>query len=183
MDRVLENEMVKIAEREIEKFAKEWMVTPYAWESETDVHAEIYMRIKLSLRKKFPLGKYKYKGMRREEFFDWVYCKPKTYIKGANYPDLVIYKDTGMRRNVGDRENDPMLWVCEIKYITEWSSLLSKESVENDIKKLKYLLGRKEGGTDYACYMILRRHIPLSESIDKILQRIYKKIHLYHYSV
>lgn len=183
MTKASEKEMVKIAKIEVEKFAKEWIATPYVWESETDVHSDLYIRIKSSLRKKFPLVKYKYKGMAEEEYFDWVYCNPKTYTKGAKKPDLVIYKDSGKKRSVGGRENYPMLWVCEIKYITNWSSLLSKESVENDIKKLKYLLEREEGGTDYACYIIFRRHIPLSKNIEKILQRIDKKIHLFEYTV
>lgn len=173
--------MVIIAEKEIRKFAREWQRNPYLWESETDIHAELYMRIKASLCKKFPLQKYKYKDMTKKEKFDWIYCKPKTYIKGANYPDLVIYKDNDNKHNIGNRENDPMLWVCEIKYITDWSSLLSKESVESDIKKLECVLKRKKDGSNYACYLIMCRHIPLSKAIRKTLQGINKRIHLHKY--
>lgn len=180
-----EIEMVKIAEIEIEKFAKEWQKTPYLWESETDVHAELYIRIKSSLRKKkfLPEKGNPYGDLIDEEYFDWIYCKPKTYIKKANYPDIVIYKDMGKKHRVGDRENEPMLWVCEIKYVTDWSSQLSKESVQSDIIKLKGLLKRKKGGVDCACYLILRRHIPLSKTIIKTLEGINKKVHLYHYAV
>jgi len=110
--------MVEMAEEEIEKFVKKWEKKPYLWESEFDVHAELYMRIKSSLHKEFPLEKsekFKYKGMVKKEHFDYIYCNPKTYAnKRAKKPDIVIYKNTGKECNVGDRENEPMLWVCEI---------------------------------------------------------------------
>ena len=153
-----EKQIVEIAEGEISKFVKKWIKTPYAWESETDVHAELYMNIKRSLHKKgFEPSKCKYKNMIDLEVFDGVYCKPTTYFKKANYPDIVIYKGTDTKYKLGDRENEGMLWVCEIKYFTDWSSALYKEGVENDIRKLKRLLSIRKQGAKYAAYLILQR--------------------------
>ena len=179
-----EKRIVKIAEREIEVFAKEWQKSPYLWESETDVHAELYIKIKASLRKKFPLRPYKYEGMAKEELFNWIYCKPKTYI-GTKFtlPDLVIYKDAGEKCNVSNKENEPMLWVCEIKYITDWSGLFPKEEIEKDINKLKCLLNSEKNGSDYACCLILRRNIPLSKTVEKVLRGRDRRIHLYQYDI
>ena len=172
MNKASENEIVNIAEGEIKKFVKKWIKTPYVWESETDVHAELYMRIKLSLHKKgLKPSKCRYGSMVDAEYFDGVYCKPKTYIKKANYPDIVIYKGTGKKYELGDRENEPMLWVCEIKYFTDWSSGLSKEGVENDIRKLKRLLGLKEKGADYAAYLILQRTKKREGGLNRVLYR------------
>lgn len=156
-----EKRMVNIAERAIRGFVEEWKKNPYLWESETDVHAERYSKIKSSLNKPIEC---KYEGyMEDDEKFSWIYCKPKIYIKGKTnyyYPDIVIYKKGLRARKVGKRENEPMLWVCEIKYVTEWSSMLSRANVKNDIFKLKCLLKQKDDrikGTDYACCLILKR--------------------------
>jgi hypothetical protein len=185
MDKTDENIMVDIAENEIKRFAEEWMNNPYLWESETDVHAELYMRIKksLHLHDKFSVRKYKYKDMVKEEYFDWIYCKPKTYIKGASYPDLIIYKDTDKKHDFGDTDNEPMLWACEIKYATNWSSLLSKEGVKKDIKKLETLLERTCGGVDHACYLIMLRKVSLSKSVENILNKANKKIRVYKFKI
>ncbi|MBU4304370.1 MAG: hypothetical protein KJ893_01895 [Candidatus Omnitrophica bacterium] len=165
-----EKQIVEIAEGEINKFIKKWIKTPYAWESETDVHAELYMNIKRSLHKKgFKPIKCKYKNIVDAECFDGIYCKPTTYFKKANYPDIVIYKGTDKKYKLGDRENEEMLWVCEIKYFTDWSSSLYKESVENDIRKLKHLLSLKEKGTDYATYLILQRTKNNKRGLSRVL--------------
>lgn len=158
-----EKKIVDIAEGEIKKFVKAWEKNPYLWESEADVHAELYMNIKSSLRrKKFCPVETLYKNyMEDYEYFNWVYCKPKTYIKRekyAYYPDIVIYKQKNKKeiRNVKEKENDPMLWVCEIKYMTDWSGLITEKNIKKDINKLKKLLKQEKGGTDYACCLILR---------------------------
>ena len=182
MNKVIEKRMVEIADREIENFAKEWKRNPYLWESETDVHSELYIRIKKSLQK-FPLKECRYKGMKNKAEFDWIYCKPKTYIKRANYPDIVIYKYSGKEQNIGDKENDLMLWICEIKYATDWSSSLSSETIKNDIEKLKWFLNTKKGGSKYARYLILRRYVRPSKNVEKVINDIDKRIHLYHYGV
>jgi hypothetical protein len=91
--------------------------------------------------------------------FDYIYCKPKTDIfirrkKKTRYPDIVIYK--GEFKNKG---NDPMLWVCEIKYRSDWSSGISEGSVRKDIENLEGLLKQRRSGTgiDHAYYLILQR--------------------------
>ncbi len=176
MTKISEKEIVKIVEGEIEKFVKEWIKTPYVWESETDVHAELYMRIKLSLHKKglkprqctYTNGE---NSMVDAEYIGRVYCKPKTYIKKANYPDIVIYKGAKNKYKNKDKENEPMLWVCKIKYFTDWSSALYKECVENDIGKLKRLLNLKEKGAEYAAYLILQRTKKSKSGLNRTLCR------------
>lgn len=190
MSNACEREIIQMAVAEIKKFSKKWAKSPYRWESEADIHAELYMRIKLRINKKFPPSKHacfweengKIKTVK--EVFDWVYCKPKTYIKGDKnncyYPDIAIYKENTGNCLVKERKNVPMLWLCEIKYITEWSSLLSKENVENDIKKLTQLLNQKKDGTDRACYLIFQRNIS-GKNIYKILKRRDKRVKLLYY--
>ena len=102
MNKKNEKQIVDIAEKEIQKFVKKWIKTPYAWESETDVHAELYMNIKQALHKKgFKPIKCKYESIVNAEYFDGVYCKPTTYFKKANYPDIVIYKGTDTKYKLG----------------------------------------------------------------------------------
>src|SRR3989338_6300423 len=102
--RQVKKEIVKkIAEKEIEGFIKEWIKYPYAWESETDINAELYIRIKSALRRKIPLTKCKYYEMVSEEYFDSIYCKPRIIFKRANFPDIVIFGE--LNPKVKDREN------------------------------------------------------------------------------
>jgi len=171
-----EKRIVKIAEDEVKKFAKEWKKNPYLWESEADIHAELYNRIKNCIDKP---SEYKYDDMEKAGKFNWIYCKPKTYLKGKRncyYPDIVIYKKGSKIRKVSERQNEPMLWVCEIKYITNWSSLLSKESVENDIRKLTCLLNQKRDGAERSYYLIFHRKVPLAKNIKKILKNMDERI-------
>jgi hypothetical protein len=173
--RITKNEerIIAIVERVIKKFVKDWGETPYRWETEADIHAELYGRICLALarnRKKFskkereniPFSKYGYTEWGREkEVFKIVYCKPR--VKGerpTQYPDIVIYKKKIKAVSVNTKKNEPMLWVCEIKYATEWSgAALPTKEIKNDIKKLKNLLGQRASGTgaDNASYLILQR--------------------------
>lgn len=204
-----ENKMIGIIEREIKEFVKNWKQKPYLWESEADVHAELYKRIKSSINKykKFRPRKFKCtyeengkrKEMPKKEWFGWIYLKPHTYTKingtkSSYYPDIVIYKDTGEKHHVKEKENSPMLWVCEIKYSTEWSSDLTVASIRKDVKKLQDLLKQKADGTgiNHTCFLILVRwlkkyeknKIPKKENlikIDKYLKGLKgKKIKLYY---
>lgn len=157
-----EKVMITIAEREIKKFVGEWEKKPYLWESETDIHAEIYMRIKKSLRKVFPpKERYKYEKKDNEEYLDWVYCKPLITRSRKNqrkwyYPDIVIFKHN--KKNNGCVESKP-IWICEIKYTTEWSSGVSNNNIKNDGKKMQRLLKQKADDTsaNQACLLVLKR--------------------------
>lgn len=155
-----EKKMVKIADREIKKFIGEWEKKPYLWESETDIHAEIYMRIKKSVCKVFPLKeKYKYEKKANKEYFDWVYCKPlikKSRKSKWCYPDIIIFKYN--KKNNGCVESKP-IWICEIKYATEWSSGVSPDNIKNDGKKLQKLLKQRAdgAGANRACLLVLKR--------------------------
>lgn len=186
MNKTNEKEMVIIAKKEIKKFAKEWRKNPYLWESETDIHAELYCKIKASINKKFKCEEKEKcyweengveKTMPTKEYFDWVYCKPATYIKikgkrKCYYPDIVIYKNTRGKHVTKEGENTPMLWACEIKYATEWSSDISDSdsSIKKDGDKLKELLkqkNRKTKGTDSACLLVFSRWMKQYDSKPK----------------
>ena len=177
--------MINIAKREIEIFSKRWNNDPYLWESETDIHAELYWKIKSSINKEFKCKKDKccweengkIKTIPTEAYFDWVYCKPATHIKIEGkkkwyYPDIVIYKNTRGKHVTKEGENTPMLWACEIKYATEWSSDISDSdsSIKKDGDKLMELLKQKNNetkGTDSACLLVFSRWMKHYESKSK----------------
>ena len=174
------DKIVKIAEEEVEKFVEKWKESPYLWESEADVHSELYMRIKNALYSNgFHPKPMKYtweedgkkKEMAKSEMFNWIYCEPKTYIENCpEHPDIVIFQNLGKTYHMKARENMPMLWVCEIKYATEWSSSLPKENIKKDIKKLTRLLEQKKKkakGADYVCYLVLYRCKKVQERYNK----------------
>ena len=78
MNKKDEKSIVEIAEGAIEKFVEDWSRTPYAWESEADVHADLYGRICSALvqnrekfskqeRDNYPFLKYGYKEWGKEK--------------------------------------------------------------------------------------------------------------------
>jgi len=161
MNKEKENKIVEIAEREVRKIVKEWEKNPYLWDTETDIHGELYVRIKKALKKYRVKGQYE-AYMSKKAWFDIVYCKPLTYIKGGGkyYPDIVVYDDYTCDN--GDRKiNEPMLWVCEIKYKTQWGGDQSKENRDYDEYKLRRLLKQHTDsnihGTKYAYFLNLER--------------------------
>lgn len=164
MNKESEKKIVKIAEKEVYKFVKEWKENPYLWDSEADVHGELYVRIKKAIKDGgFPIviGRYK-KYMCKKAQFDRVYCKPLTYVEeeGRYYPDIVIYERSIFSDD--DKEiNEPMLWVCEVKYQTQWGGDQSEENRKYDAKKLRQLLLQSKNpsirGTKYAYLVALKR--------------------------
>lgn len=159
-----EKRMVSIAEGEIKKFVKEWKENPYLWDSEADVHGELYVRIKNAIKDggfRSVNGRYK-TYMSKKAQFDWVYCKPLTYVEGGEryYPDIVIYEKVTFNDD-NKEKNEPMLWVCEIKYKTQWGGDQSEENRKYDEEKLKQLLKQRTNpkiqGTKYAYFMHLKR--------------------------
>ncbi|MFH1128957.1 MAG: hypothetical protein V1699_06075 [Candidatus Omnitrophota bacterium] len=162
MNKKNEKKIVKIAEREVSKFVKEWKKYPYLWDSETDVHGELYVRIKGALEHLDKTTHCYKKYMNKEARFERVYCNPLTYIKkGERYhPDIVIYEGSGF--NDGDKKvNEPMLWVCEIKYKTQWGNDQSEINRKYDKRKLRILLRQQANpeirGTKYAYFLELVR--------------------------
>lgn len=174
-------EIVWHAEKVIKKFIAEWKKDPYLWESEADIHAELYARIKNTLHdNRFRPKPIRYmweengkkKEMAKAERFNWIYCEPKTYIgKKHKRTDIVIFKKLGKTYRIKEKENIPMLWACEIKYATEWSSLFPKENIKKDIGKLNCLLTQRNNkikGADYVCYLVLYRYAQADKRLKKI---------------
>ena len=164
MTKKKEKEIVALAEKTVNKFVEEWERDPYLWDTEADIHGELYMRIKKALKgidKKKIKGRYK-EYMSKKERFNRVYCNPLTYVRGRrNYhPDIVIYEDYKFD-NDDKRINEPMLWVCEIKYKTNWGCDQHEENRKHDKKKLRQLLKQntkpQKRGTKYAYFVNLER--------------------------
>lgn len=164
MNKKNEKKIVKIAEKEVYEFVKEWKENPYLWDSEADVHGELYVRIKKAIKDGgFPSVIWRYKKyMSKKAQFDLVYCKPLTYVEGEGryYPDIVIYERSTFSDDDKER-NEPMLWVCEIKYQTQWGGDQSEENRKYDEKKLRQLLLQSKNpkicGTEYAYLVDLKR--------------------------
>lgn len=168
----MKNRIVQIIQAEIEKFIKDWQQSPYCWNTEVDIQAEIVHRLsnvfgthKILEQKAF------YKVMNGEskewvvyrrvscEWPTYYYCSKKNK-KVRRKPDIVVYDDLKDPENPPsnkDGVNDPMFWVCEIKYKTDWGGDQHKSNREYDIKKLKGLLRQcgnsKIEGTKYACFL------------------------------
>jgi len=177
MNKKDESIMTDIATRELKDFVKKWKKNPYLWESETDVHAELYLKIKEAIRHKFPnLPRYKYEIKDKKQYFDRVYCKPpiarlNNRKRILRYPDIVVFiaeEDPKKKDCIKDKP----VWACEIKYETEWSGLLSLEGVKKDIDTLKYLYAERNVKT---CYLILRRHGSFGKSIKNLLKKVDRK--------
>jgi hypothetical protein len=142
MTKTNEKEIVGIANKTVNRFIKKWKKNPYLWDTETDIHGELYVMIKLALKRKGLIrGCYK-NDMDRKEYFNRVYCKPLTHTRGGKcYPDIVIYDKSTFESR--DNINEPMLWVCEIKYQTQWGGDQSLENRKYDEIKLKKLLKQR----------------------------------------
>lgn len=157
-----DEKIINIAEGEIKKFVKEWKENSYLWDSEADVHGELYVRIKNAIKDggfRNVNGQYK-EYMSKKAQFDRVYCKPFTYIEGEErcHPDIVIYEKFTFDNK---EKNEPMLWVCEIKYKTQWGGDQHEKNRKDDKEKLKQLLKQRTNpkihGTKYAYFVYLER--------------------------
>jgi len=154
-----ENKIVSIISNVIEKFIRDWQESPFEYNTEIDIQAEIYSRIvkQLKLRKKLilelqydyiKLQTYKGKMLsyRRASCEYPVYYKNKR--KKRCYPDIIIYRDiSNPPPDSKEGINCPMLLVCEIKYETESGGDFKIENRQADVKKLKYLLKQRKDKT------------------------------------
>ncbi len=164
-----EEKIVSIVWDVIKRFIKNWQKSPYEWETEMDIQAEIYSR----LARRFKLDKIlkqklKYDDVikqfrNRPQTYRRVYCAPQTYYKTKSgkiekcKPDIVIYRgdvDNPPPDNK-KRINFPMLLVCELKYETDWSGDSLPENKRHDIYKMESLVKQRGNkiinGTEYAC--------------------------------
>lgn len=152
--------MIEIIRNIVETFIEDWRNSPYEWESEVDIQAEIAQRLRLTLKSagKF-ISKAGYDYIRNGMLQDYsrVCCEPRIYYndsKGNRYwclPDIVVYdciEDPNDPPDAVPEKNWPMLWVCEIKYQTEDKDT-SKQNKAWDTEKMEYLLEQKE--TKHAC--------------------------------
>lgn len=165
-----ENKIISIVSNVIEKFIRDWQESPFEYNTEIDIQAEIYSRLvsQLKLHKELIL-ELKYDSIKLQTYkgkmlyYRRAACEYPTYYyknkkKEHCYPDIIIYRDISNLPPDNKKEiNCPMLLVCEIKYETESGGDFKTEKRRSDVKKLKYLLKqRKEPaihGTEYALFL------------------------------
>jgi hypothetical protein len=169
-------ELVDIAWGELERFIKEWQRAPFAWNKERDVQVELASRIKSAIEKRGK-GSYKanykcirdkVKGFDDGQEFSRLCCEPLVYYEYEKdkrdicYPDIVICDAPENPASPGEpwrkKRNEPIIWVCEIKYQREWKKPYSPEEKDvRDLEKIKCLFKQKEDGTEYACWLNMSR--------------------------
>lgn len=173
MDEKARKKLVNIVWKELEDFIKEWQRSPFVWNKERDVQVELANRIKSAIK-----GKDKYwanykcitdkvKGFEQGQEFSRVCCEPLVYYKNNKgkrdvcFPDIVICDAPDNPVHPQElwkkKRNDPIIWICEIKYQREWKKPYSSEIDDiYDLEKIKYLL-KQEDGTKYACWLNMSR--------------------------
>lgn len=150
----------------IGKFIDEWLISPYEWETERDIQVDIASRIKITLKENnLHLLKASYDG--KTQRYNRVSCEPRIYVKEESderyscRPDIVVYDDIENCDSSPDEvagNNWPMLWVCEIKYLTEWAGDFHSDNRQWDIDKACSLL-RQTDGTKYASCLNFYRNV------------------------
>ena len=159
------DEMLNLVWSVIDKFIKDWQSNPYKWSKEIDIQVDIANRIISEYR---AIGTdtinasydVKIKGFEQTQVYSRVCCEPQIYYQWDDgkrdgcFPDIVIFDDIDHPELPPDRGNEkknwPMLWVCEIKYLNEWS--ISLQNDKWDIEKMRYLI-KQADGAKYACWL------------------------------
>ena len=158
---------------EVEAFIRDWQNSPYEWNTEIEIQAEIYARL-VNMLKESLIQEAKY-NVKDERFFKRqryrrVCCEPPTNYRDKNgdlcygFPDIVVYDDIPNPDSppdfIGRMKNWPMLWVCEIKYQNEFYGSCSSENKKWDKEKMRYLMEYDGGKTKFACCLYFDRTIP-----------------------
>jgi hypothetical protein len=147
-----------------EQFVAEWKETPFLWERERDLQAELYARLTSSLRVQGRLilpGFYDRApaGYERRQYWSRVGCEPRVaYTIGPAgtataycYPDLVIWDQLRDSESPPPSEYWPVLWACEIKMGGAQSGKTW------DLEKLRLLIGT--GRVKHGCALHFRREV------------------------
>lgn len=167
-----ERTVVEIADDQIKKFIRDWQKSPYEWNTEIDIQAEIYSRLVRQFKlHNVLIGKIKYKVVLDKfnntlQSYRRVYCEPFVYYKKNKhdkkrscYPDIVIYRDLANPKHPPDSNsnkkiNFPILIAIEIKYENEWSGDFQPSHKKSDIAKMRYLIKQRQDkrilGAEYA---------------------------------
>jgi len=165
--------IVNVAWKQIEEFIKDWQGSPFEWNTERDIQAEVAARIKSALKNcdiHTYEADYTYKkpeGLEGRQPYNRVCCEPPLHIgKKRNWckPDIVIFDDlknpdappdVNVKGGKPTGRNCPVIWVCEIKYQPEWSSKDPDKKENRDWHKIRQL--RKQKDTQYACWLNISR--------------------------
>lgn len=171
MDEKARKRLVNIAWKQLEAFIKGWQKDTYKWNNEIDIQVDLASRIKTAykkLKKDTQWAKYKgvVNGFEKGQIYSRIYCEPKTFYEYAKNkrdicrPDIVIYNDIENPSSPKEpwriKQNDPILWICEIKFQPEWGNKRPNKRTNWDLRKIRYLLRQKDG-TKYACWLDMSR--------------------------
>jgi hypothetical protein len=173
-----QKKIISVAWKQVENFIKDWQRSPNEWYNERDIQVEIASRIRRIYKskkcgwdkiwarytKKFYGEKFLKKGITMNR----VVCEPPSYHRYKRdqhekyRPDIVVLDDIPhpekpYEKHYSQKRNDPMLWVCEIKYRPPWRSARQGEN-KRDKEKLANLL-RQSDGTKYACLLNIAYHV------------------------
>lgn len=169
------NSLIELIYQEIENFIRDWQASPYEWNTEVEMQAEIYNRlVKKLISNLIQKAKYKVKDDRFKEGQNYrrICCEPLIFYLDKSgeichcFPDIVVYDDIDNPDSPPDfrgEANWPMLWVCEIKYQNEFSGGTSRDNKNWDSEKIKYLLEYEKGKAKFACFLDFDRTKPNSD--------------------
>ncbi len=148
----------------LDDFIREWSVSPYEWETERDIQVDIASRIKKILKENtLHLLKANYAG--NVQLYSRLSCEPRIYVKDVGNeryscrPDIVVYDDIENCDSPPDEvtgNNWPLLWVCEIKYQTEWAGDFQPANRQWDRDKTRLLLQQSDGAKYATCLNFYR---------------------------
>jgi hypothetical protein len=135
--------LVQIAWDTVEQLVGDWIANPHFWEKEIDIQAELCTRLSLVYR---TLGRSEVTEIRDGKRFRYsrVCCEPQIPCvdsRGAQYravPDVVVWDELEGEQN--DQDYWPILWACEIKYLTGNTGDLDKAKLGAliDQKRIAY---------------------------------------------
>jgi len=167
---IKEKRLVNTAWKQLEEFINDWKHSPYKWDTERDIQAEISSRLRRAYGKLNDYEAYytKWATEGYKQLYSRVACEPLAHYtddKGRRNPckpDIVIFRDLEDPHSPPDedaraKKNRPILLVCEIKYNTEMTPTnnLTSTKQDKDLDKLSCL--RKHNETAYACWLVISR--------------------------
>lgn len=175
--------LVAVAWRETEAFIRDWQKSPFRWNNERDIQVELAGRLKAALGGRYNVFQADYRYFRRKGFgrrqqrFSRVCCEPAVYYADARgrrqccRPDVLIWGDMKDPDRPQDsfytKKNDPILWLCEIKFHPGWGRQPGARS-NWDFDKMRSLLGQEDGLC--ACWLYFcREKISSGNGIKKRL--------------
>lgn len=170
-----QKKLINIAWREVEEFIKDWLASPTKWLNERDIQLEVASRIKRRCKQegqetiwaRYTDKRYGERFLKEGITMTRVSCESPVYYRPRKNqheiyrPDVILYDDIPhpekpFEEHYSKKRNDPMIWVCELKYFPPWKSVYHSTD-KRDLDKLKKLLRQKDGARAACCLNIAYR--------------------------